>query len=389
MSQKKLPWIAWLFLVVLIALIGGAMWLAGVPNESSQGGPSLTLRDESAADESPFVSDRVCADCHSEQFAGHRQTGHADTFALSAESTKVRWLDGQKFEDPERGYVYEYHLDDQGLSVSIPQHFGSDRFPLTYVLGSGQHALTFLTLVPDRFGDTTGVEHRVSLYASEDVWELDLTPGHRAQAPQQDTELFGKVMQGDLLDRCVDCHTTTGKIVQQQIENLTPHVGCQNCHGAGREHVAAMKEGRQGSFQGFTQQSAMEEIEMCGSCHRLPDTDSGTAESPNDIRIVRFQSVGLLQSQCFQRSPDDLRCSTCHDLHQPVAREPSHYVTRCLNCHDQPATANCPVSPRTDCVKCHMPAVDIHRGIEFHDHWIRVRSDGPTSDATSTEGNGE
>jgi hypothetical protein len=24
-------------------------------------------------------------------------------------------------------------------------------------------------------------------------------------------------------------------------------------------------------------------------------------------------------------------------------------------------------------VRCHMPPVEIHRGIEFHDHWIRVR----------------
>lgn len=325
---------------------------------------------------SPYVAEGRCAECHAEQAEDYQSSGHANTFHATAESEVARWLAGQTFDDPERPYSYEYHFDEAtGLSVSIPKQFGDDRFQLPYLLGSGHHALTFLSLVSDRLGDTTGVEHRVSLYRNNDGWDLDLTPGHRAQVPQQEVEHFGKVLRGDKLTSCVSCHTTQGEIVRQQIENLTPNVGCQNCHGPGRQHVAAMENDKQDEYMGFTQQSAREEVEVCGRCHRLAHSESGAEVSPNDIRNVRFQSVGLLQTRCFTESEGRLRCTTCHDPHRKVSGDVNHYVDRCSSCHRKPDFTSCPVSPQTNCIECHMPAIDIHRGIKFHDHWIRVRSD--------------
>ncbi|MEX1028324.1 MAG: multiheme c-type cytochrome [Candidatus Paceibacterota bacterium] len=367
---------------------------------------------ESVATNGPYVAERLCAECHSAQSTAYQSSGHANTFHVTADSEAARWLAGQTFTDPERPYSYEYHFDEAtGLSVSIPEQRGGDRFQLPYVLGSGQNALTFLSLVPDRLGDTTGIEHRVSLYPNNGGWELDLTPGHRLHRPLQDVEHFGKVLRGDKLTSCVRCHTTQGEIVRQQIENLTPHVGCQNCHGPGREHVTAIESDTQGgdadftqrsargpvswSAQGtnlrgysdFIQQSAREEVEMCGRCHRLAHAESGAEVSPNDIRLVRFQSVGLLQSRCFTESAGRLRCTTCHDPHHAVSRDAAHYVNRCLHCHGEPDSKRCPVSPSTNCIQCHMPAIDIHRGITFHDHWIRIRADRPA--ATAAQGSGE
>jgi hypothetical protein len=325
---------------------------------------------------SPYVAEQLCAECHADQAQDYPSSGHANTFRSTAESDVARWLSGQTFDDPERPYSYEYHFDEEtGLSVSIPKQFGTDRFQLPYVLGSGHNALTFLSLVPDRLGDTIGIEHRISLYRSSNGWDLDLTPGHRLQVPMQEVEHFGKVQRGDKLTSCIRCHTTQGEIVREQIENLSPHVGCQNCHGAGREHVTAMENDTEGGYTSFTQQSAREEVEMCGRCHRLAHSDSGAEVSPNNIRIVRFQSVGLLQSRCFTESEGGLRCTTCHDPHRTVSRDAAHYVDRCLSCHGTPSSTSCPISPQTNCVQCHMPAIDIHRGIKFHDHWIRVRSD--------------
>ncbi|MBC8354842.1 MAG: cytochrome C [Planctomycetes bacterium] len=340
----------------------------------------------STVTKSLYVAERVCAECHSDQANDYRASGHANTFQLTAESDVARWLAGQTFNDPERPYAYEYHFDEaSGLSVSIPKQFGDDHFQLPYLLGSGQNAITFLSLNPDRLGDTIGIEHRVSLYSNKDdpnqhSWDLDLTPGHRAHRPTQEVEHFGKLLRGDKLTSCVGCHTTQGKIVRQQIENLSPHVGCQNCHGPAGEHVTAMKNDTEDAYTGLTQQSAREEVEMCGRCHRLAHSESSADVSPNDIRIVRFQSVGLLQSRCFSESEGRLRCTTCHDPHQAVSRDAAHYVERCLSCHGEPNPTRCPVSPKTNCIQCHMPAIDIHRGIKFHDHWIRVRAD--RSDAT-------
>ncbi len=326
--------------------------------------------------QSPYVAEQVCAECHADQAKDYQSSGHSNTFHEAAESEIARWLNGQTFDDPERPYAYEYHFDEAtGLWVSIPKQFGDDRFRLPYILGSGHNALTFLSLVTDRLGDTTGVEHRVSLYRSDDGWELDLTPGHRSQVPLQEVEHFGKVLRGDKLTSCVNCHTTQGEIVRLQIENLSPHVGCQGCHGPGREHVAAMENGAKDGYAGFTEQSAQAEVELCGRCHRLAHAEEGVEVSPHDIRNVRFQSVGLLQTRCFKESDGRLRCSTCHDPHRTVSRDAVHYVDRCLTCHGAPDSTPCPVSPQANCIECHMPAFDIHRGIKFHDHWIRVRAD--------------
>ncbi|MEO8495111.1 MAG: hypothetical protein ABI614_08575 [Planctomycetota bacterium] len=372
---------AWhtLSIVATVSLIAVLVWWSWGRNV---GNPSTTMRPPLVS-ESPYVVEHRCAGCHGEQAKDYTSSGHSNTFHVTAESEIARWLDGKTFDDPERPYTYEYHFDEAtGLWVSIPMQFGEDRFRLPYLLGSGHNALTFLSLVSDRLGDTTGVEHRVSLYRNGDDWEFDLTPGHRLQVPRQEIEYFGKILRGDKLTSYIGCHTTQGEIDRVEIKNLSPHVGCQSCHGPGREHVTAMERDGRDGYAGFTQQSAQAEVELCGRCHRLAHDEAGVEVSPNDIRNVRFQSVGLLQTRCFTESEGRLRCTTCHDPHQTVSREAAHYVDRCLSCHGEPDATPCPVSPQTNCIQCHMPAVDIHRGIKFHDHWIRVRTD--LSESTTT-----
>ncbi len=400
MASVRKNLLRWLIGAVAAGVAVGIYWLSARPAPT----PRVATRSAGAR---LFAENRACAECHEEQSNGHQLTGHADTFRFTADSEVARQLDGKIFQDPERPYAFHYHFDEiEGLSVTIPELFGQDGLQLPYELGSGHNALTFLSLIPNQVGDVVGVEHRVSLYAGKSGIEMDLTPGHRQTAPKQTIEHFGNILRGDKLHRCVACHTTTADIVKRKIDNLRPNVGCQSCHGPGEQHVLAMRadergeviEGgdaiESGGYLGFTQRTALEEVQLCGKCHRLPD--GGSEISPGNIRNVRFQSVGILQSSCFKESGGRLKCSTCHNPHRPVSRELEHYVNRCLSCHSEtspsassgrnpeettasqtPATLVCPVSPRKNCVSCHMPAIDVHRGIEFHDHWIRVRDDEP------------
>jgi hypothetical protein len=370
-------------IAIVVVLILGVCWL--------RFGLRVTPRKPVAAirGTSLYLDDAVCADCHADQAAGLKKTGHANTFRLARDSSAARWLHGRTFQDPERGYEYHYRfVEGEGLSVTIPQKFGEDRFALPYELGSGKNAVTFLTLIPSRLGETVGIEHRVSLYGPKSNWEMDLTPGHQESIPRQDVEHFGLVIQGDKLTRCVSCHTTSGEIVRQEIVNLRPHVGCQSCHGPGREHLIAVESGGTGDYSGFSQRSATAEIHLCGRCHRLPNAEPDMPVDPDNRKLVRFQSVGLLQSACFQLAGQSLKCSTCHDPHQPVVRDAGHYVQRCLSCHGQPGSSSksCPVSPGTRCIQCHMPPVDVHRGITFHDHWIRVHPLGQDADVAKDVG---
>jgi hypothetical protein len=367
--------ITWLAVAAGASALALVIWLVKSPGDHRPP-PMVSWRQAAGGDPQAglYVDERLCAECHPGHAADHAKSGHASTFHLAGDHAITRQLDGMSFADPQRSYRYQYSLDEQqDLWVSIPELFGEERFPLEYSLGSGENAVTLLTLAPTRLGDTVGVEHRVTVYRDEPEWELDLTPGHAAETPRQEIEHFGKLIQGDDLTRCIACHTTSGRVVGQEIVGLRANVGCQSCHGPGREHLTAVETGGRGGYHGFTERTAREEVQLCGRCHRLPSEDAGAPAAPDDIRNVRFQPVGLLQSRCFTETAGGLKCSTCHNPHQRVSRKSAHYVQKCLTCHSGPQNHVCPVSPRTDCVRCHMPPVDIHRGIEFHDHWIRVR----------------
>ena len=218
-------------LLGLIAMI--YFWAIRKGEDQLPGSQSAAM---APAGHDPYVAEQACGQCHAEQVAKQRTSGHADTLRRTSESPIATQLAGQSFRDPEGGYTYQYHLDPEaGLSVTIPERLGNDRFPLTYEFGSGQNAVTFLTLLPDRWSDTVGIEHRISLYRGEQGWELDLTPGHRQALATQDVEQFGRVLRGDTLTRCVDCHTTTAEIAWRSKSNRCANVGCQSCHGPGQE----------------------------------------------------------------------------------------------------------------------------------------------------------
>src|SRR5262249_14404632 len=118
-------------------------------------------------------------------------------------------------------------------------------------------------------------------------------------------------------------------------------------------------------------------LALCAECH---GADGSIPEA--DPEFVRFQATTLTFSRCFQASDGRLECSTCHDPHRDLGAPPSHYIARCLRCHTPPgskpagdfvAKSICPVNPRDDCLRCHMPVSrNAVPHTDFTDHHIRV-----------------
>ena len=102
-----------------------------------------------------IVGASTCKQCHPEIAAAYDTSGHAHTFHSSADSDIARGLAETTFADPQRRGSFRYHLDAEGLSVSRPDQFGDERFPLTYALGSGTHAVTFLPRTPGQLVQRT------------------------------------------------------------------------------------------------------------------------------------------------------------------------------------------------------------------------------------------
>lgn len=331
-----------------------------------------------------LVGKAVCKECHQENFDLHSVHGHAHTFHVLNQSPEIiAKFAGKTFDGGERFGTYHYQAEFdpsqdsgvvQNLKATLPAVFGDEAFPLTYALGSGHNAYTLLTLITEENGETAALEHRASWYQSQDA--INITPGHANKLPADGLELFGSISRGDSMEKCVDCHTTSAKIQNEQILDLIPSVNCEKCHGPGSEHVRLAREQSVPPpySVGRDDWDAESEIQLCGDCHRLPKNISEKELREYPDLLARFQPIGMLRSRCYLESEGELRCTTCHGPHESLHQvSEERHIQNCLNCHTAPNHTLCPVSPREDCIRCHMPAMEQEQGLTFHDHWIRVR----------------
>lgn len=357
------------------------------PNSGSEQVTTVTQKVERAAsrslidsDQKPadatFVGRDTCKECHAENHSLHTHHGHHTTFAATNDPQIIKMFDGRSYDSGEPYGTFTYHADELGLFARLPEKFGDRPFRLQYALGSGHGAVTLLTLLPDENQETFAIEHRVSWFRDGD--ELRPTPQEIDSNPKSAADFFGLRHQGRVMEKCVYCHTTSGTIEKETINNLIAGVNCEKCHGPGSEHVrlARISKTPPKYSVGRDDWDAESEIQLCGDCHRLPTTVKRSELREYPDQLTRFQPVGLLRSRCFVESDGNLRCTTCHNPHRTISEvEKSSHVANCLSCHQKnnPEHTLCPENQNDGCIRCHMPAKELKGlSVSFHDHWIRV-----------------
>ena len=168
---------------------------------------------------------------------------------------------------------------------------------------------------------------------------------------------------------CLVCHDGQKAPDQSQFrDSAHMAIGCEACHGPGRNHVQAA--GRGGLFivnpGEFTD---AEFLQLCGRCHG--------SETESFAKSVHAEKKAML-------------CLGCHDIHRVGVTSPSFEDNQlCLECHassglgnDKEITAHTyhPVDPENTgasrCATCHMvPLQRTDQGIGSgpHDHSFRPR----------------
>ena len=260
-----------------------------------------------------------------------------------------------------------------------------------YVIGSGNHARTFVARARD--GRLTQLP--VSWYV-DGGGHWDMSPGYDRPAHLD----FRRVID----EGCMSCHN--GYPRERLQDNgtgprfsaaLPEGIDCQRCHGPGQQHIDSIKaldvDAARRAIVNPATLDRERQLDVCMQCHLEPtstplpfqlrryespafsyrpgrplgDTfiyfDHASTDSRDRNFDDKFEIAGaayrLRKSACFQKS--QMTCVTCHNPHDIPRGEKAvqRQVAICRSCHDAVHARGVPqvavVGPRSTCVDCHMP----------------------------------
>ncbi len=327
-----------------------------------------------------YVGDASCAKCHAEKSTTYANAAMAHAAAPAADSAGLRRYN--HLSSRVGPFSYEILTTTQGGLLSVADANSSVSQPLTWAFGEAHMGQTY---VYEKNGSL--FESHLSYFTSLNA--LDVTPGQNPSVPSNLEDAAGRRMDPHEAQLCFGCHTTASTASNQFDSGKSiPGVGCENCHGPGAAHVAAMQLQTAGApptgIFNPSRLGPVDSVDFCGACHRTWQDVVKNRLVGVGVFNVRFAPYRLENSRCWGTGDARLTCTACHDPHQRLVSDPVHYDAVCLQCHvargakqtaKRPGAA-CPVAA-AKCVTCHMPQYEppgLHS--KFADHWIRIVKPG-------------
>ena len=371
--------------------LSGAGWLTvatlGTPVLALCAAAKLPALAASPAAESPYVGNEACAACHDDIYERYSHTAMARTSGPASRNL----IEGS-FRHESSGVVYRISVE--GTKVYLSYERPGDpglrgRHELQYYVGSSTRGSTFLFEI-----DGFLYKSPINYFVQKKGW--DMSPEYHSP---REMELKPAP------PACLFCHASRIQPPAPGASNrygsapfLQDGVGCERCHGPGREHI----QGR-GVPVNPARLTGERRDSVCIQCH-LPGEASVSRPGktlemyrPGDLlsdyaltfvyddaghgglgAISQVEALAL--SHCARRSEGRLACITCHDPHTavPAPERVAYYRDKCLSCHTR-SFADRHQQGSPDCIGCHMPRGESVEGthVEVTDHRIRRRASKP------------
>lgn len=367
--------------------------------QAESGGASASVKSlRKAAIGKTYVGSQVCALCHLDIYREYEKTSMGRSMSIVTLKVAHELHLPVNFTDTKTGRHFDIFFEGGKLyeSESAKDPAGNNIFDTTqqlqWLIGSGANAIGAIV----KRGDYL-FEAPLSLYKQSMVW-----------APSPGFESIDLSFSRPVLEGCLYCHSgrarpvagTNGRYLNPAFSQLA--IGCENCHGPGSAHVAALSSGA-GVKQAKmlivnpAKLSPVLANNVCEGCHEIGDERVlQPGKTYSDIRpgtpLRDYLSIFMVPpnkkspppsdhlqqyyemtlSKCYRMSGQKLRCITCHDPHiQPTkVQAPVYFNKRCMGCHSV-YSCTLPLITRIknrisdDCIGCHMP----QRPVSFIAHY--------------------